>query len=153
MINPKDKFSRVLYTVSSSGGQSHKIFAVDPFNNSDQPRLVADESDGEIKLIRRTGEHFFVLTSNESLIKLELNEESATTMRHVYSLAQVPRQLLHIDDISGVSISENLIANAKEVISTKTGYVTPNDIGDKIIYSDQNMLVTARFLPMQGIKI
>lgn len=46
----------------------------------------------------------------------------------------------------GVCFSDSVVVTAKSVISIATGHVTPNDIGDKIIFSDQNMIVVAEFL-------
>ena len=46
-----------------------------------------------------------------------------------------------------------MVVSSKSVISIATGHVTPFDIGDKIIFSDQNMVVAAEFLKMQGIRL
>ena len=65
LINTKDKFSRVLFTVSSSSGQNPRIYAVDPLHQ-EKIRLILSESEGEIIYLRNSGEHFYAITNNEN---------------------------------------------------------------------------------------
>ena len=52
-----------------------------------------------------------------------------------------------------ICISDTLLTNHQEVMSIETGRVSQNELGDMILYSDQNLIVVAELLKNQGRKI
>ena len=49
------------------------------------------------------------------------------------------------DELKNVCISDVILSNAKELTSIASGKVMSNDLGDRLIHSDENMLVVAQF--------